>query len=126
MCRLDAGIAKDIQMSNAPELFAATPPIEPLKCFLRSAARCRSQYIMHIDMSRACFYSDVVRDIYKQLPPVDQTEKELHLCGKLVQVIDAVESWRIKFSDMARGRSASWRGTSRRVTYTTSTGAHAD
>lgn len=45
-------VAKEIKTYEAPELFAATPPIESLKCLLRGAAQDKGLSIMHVDFAR--------------------------------------------------------------------------
>lgn len=61
-------VAKDICTLSAPELFGATPPIEPLKYLLRRAARGRTFSIMRVGMLRAYAYFDAMRDMYLKLP----------------------------------------------------------
>lgn len=58
-------VAKDIQMYNAPDFVAPTPPIESLKYILRRDMRGRRQQLMRIGVSRAYFYQNAV---YAQLP----------------------------------------------------------
>ena len=53
--------------------------------------------ILLIDVSRAHFYADVVRDVYIQLPEEDPRSKEPGICGKLEKTmygtLDAAERW---------------------------------
>lgn len=42
----------EVKTYNAPELFAATPPIESLAYLPRRAAQHRNNYIMHIGVAR--------------------------------------------------------------------------
>ena len=99
-------VAKEIKTYNAPELFAATPPIETLKYLMRRAAQDRSLEIMHIDVTRAYFYADVSRDVYVRLPAEDQAPGEEHLCGKLVKAMygtrDAAQNWQKKCSEVVQ------------------------
>lgn len=48
-------VPKDINIYNAPELSAATPPIDSLKYLRRCAAQDKAMYIMHADVTRAHF-----------------------------------------------------------------------
>lgn len=51
-------------MFNAQELFPATPPVESLKYNLRRAASNRELQLMHIGVTRAFFYTDMLRGVY--------------------------------------------------------------
>ena len=99
-------MAKDIKTYNAPELFAATPPIETLKYLLRRAAQDSSLDIMHIDVTRAYFYADVSRTVYVKLPAEDQAKGEEHMCGRLIKAMygtrDAAQNWQKKCAEIAR------------------------
>lgn len=66
-------VAKEMNADNAPELFAATPPIESLEYRIRRAAQKHESYNMHVDVTRAYFYAQASRDIDVELP-VDDIE----------------------------------------------------
>ena len=52
---------------------------------------------MLVDVSRAHFYADAVRDVYIELPKEDPRSSEPGLCGKLAKTmygtLDAAERW---------------------------------
>ena len=54
-----------------------------------------------IDVSRAHFYADAVRDVFVRLPPEDPRSHEHGLCGKLCKTmygsLDASEQWSIHY-----------------------------
>lgn len=76
-------VAKAIKTYEAPELLAATPPIESLKYLLRRAAQDSSEAVMHADATRAYFYADASRDIYVWFPAEDQQGGEEQTCRRL-------------------------------------------
>lgn len=76
-------VAKDINIYNAPELFAATPPIVSLNYLMLRAAQGRQLSITHVDDTLACFYVDPSRHIYVKRPVEDQGIGEGDMCGKL-------------------------------------------
>lgn len=80
-------MAKGIKTYNTPELFAAPPPIEALKCILMRAADDPEQQLIHTDVSQAYFYADAARDLYVPLPREDQKDNERHLCSQVVKVM---------------------------------------
>lgn len=57
-------VAKEIKTCNAPEVFAAPPPIDHLKCMLMRAAQDGHNYLMHADAARAYFHTDASRTDY--------------------------------------------------------------
>lgn len=57
---------KGIKMHSAPDLFAATPPIESQKYLLRRAGPGSDvQCYTHTDVTRAYSYADAVRENYQ-------------------------------------------------------------
>lgn len=100
-------VSKDNKTYNAPELLAATQPIESLIYILRRAARNQRQPLMRIDVPRAYlayFYVDAVREVYVQLPPEGRAEGDKHMCGQLVRAMysvrDAALNWQRHFMVM--------------------------
>lgn len=76
-------VAQEIKTYEAPELCAATPPIEPLKYLMRRAAQDRGKSIMHVGVTRAYYYAEASRNIYVKLPIEDHEDGEDQLCGTL-------------------------------------------
>lgn len=99
-------VAKDIKTYSAPELFAATPPIESLKYLMRRAAQNRELSIMHIVVTRAYFYAEASRNIYVKLPHEDRLEGEENMCGKLRKAMygtrDAAQNWERKCAEAVK------------------------
>ena len=85
-------MAKEIKMDKRTDLFAATPPLEAKKMLFSMAVTEGIGYqkdnpkegmkIDFIDISRAYFQADAIRDMYVQLPDEDWEEG---LCGKLLK-----------------------------------------
>ena len=88
--------------------FSATPPLESLRALIAKAAvecprlpdgswRPDPHKIMLVDVSRAHFYADAVRDVYIQLPEEDPESQHPGKCGKLEKTmygtLDAAERW---------------------------------
>lgn len=59
-------VAKVIQMCSAPELRAATPPIQAFKYIFRQAAQDQPMSIMHVDVLWDCCYAKASTDIEDQ------------------------------------------------------------
>ena len=97
-------VAKEIKLDNRMDLFAATPPLEAKKILFSLAVadgigyseghRKDGMKIDFIDISRAYFQADALRDVYVQLPDEDA---EPGMCGKLVKSMygtrDAAQNW---------------------------------
>ena len=91
-------VAKEVKKTNSPELFAATPPTESVKYLLTKPAWKHKEFIMmHVDVSRAYFYAKAKRKVYVMLPPEDQGDDEMHMCGELIHAMcgtrDAALRW---------------------------------
>lgn len=99
-------VVQVIKTHDTPELFAATPPIEPLKYFLGRAAQGMSMNIVSVDVARAYLYDEASRDIYVKRPVENQREGWSRMCGKLIQAMcgtrDAPQTWQGKCSEMVR------------------------
>ena len=55
---------------------------------------------MLVDVSRAHFYADAVRDVFIQLPDEDPRSQEPGVCGKLLYcTLDAAERWGEHYAD---------------------------
>ena len=83
-------VAEDVKMDKRLDLFAATRPLEAKKACFSAAV---TEGIGHkqgdwhsgmkmdfIDISRAFFQADAIRDVYVDLPAADS---EVGMCGKL-------------------------------------------
>jgi hypothetical protein len=95
--------AREIKKNARPDLFAATPPIEALKCVLSIATSgSRSQKIMINDVKRAYFYAPAVREVYVEICPEDRIEGEGDVVGLLQYSMygtrDAAQNWQGEFS----------------------------
>ena len=101
-------VCTEIRRKGIESIFSATPPLESLRILLARAAseppvrpcgrRNSDPYkIQLIDVSRAHFYADAVRDVYIQLPAEDPRSGEPGVCGKLEKTmygtLDAAERW---------------------------------
>ena len=107
-------VCTEIRRKGTESIFSATPPLESLRILLAKAASedpssststtsiggrpRRDPYkILLVDVSRAHFYADAVRDVYIQLPEEDPRSNEAGICGKLEKTmygtLDAAERW---------------------------------
>ena len=106
-------VCTEIRRKGTESIFSATPPLESLRILLAKAAsenptsgsttnyqgkpRSDPYKILLIDVSRAHFYADAVRDAYIQLPEEDHRSSEEGICGKLEKTmygtLDAAERW---------------------------------
>ena len=77
-------MAKEIKTDKREDLFAATPPIEAKRMLMSMAVtegigykrgmREKGMKVDFIDVRRAYFHADAVRDVYIELPEGDKTE----------------------------------------------------
>ena len=77
-------MAKEIDIDNRPELFAATPPLEFIKYLMSLCAsrqrRKRPSRLMIPEISKAYFFAPATREIFIELP---LEEAEAGMVGKL-------------------------------------------
>ena len=107
-------VCTEIRKKGIESMFSATPPLESLRILLARAAmespvtaggrRHPDPYkILLIDVSRAHFYADAVRDVFIQLPNEDPRSGDPNVCGKLEKTmygtLDAVERWGEHYAD---------------------------
>jgi len=97
-------VAKEIKMDKRLDLFAATPPLEAKKLFFSAAVTEGIGYdagyqqsgmkIDFIDISRAFFQADAIREVYVELPAEDAADG---MCAKLKKSMygtrDAAQNW---------------------------------
>lgn len=96
-------VAKEIKLDKRNHLFAATPPLEAKKMLLSYPMTAGIGYLPgeeggmklnFIDISRAYFQADAIRDVYVELPSEDWGEG---MCGKLRRPMhgrrDAAQNW---------------------------------
>ena len=97
-------VAKEIKMDKRLDLFAATPPLEAKKLLFSAAVtegigfqegdRQSGMKIDFIDISRAFFQADAIREVYVELPAEDAEEG---MCAKLKKSMygtrDAAQNW---------------------------------
>ena len=89
-------------------IFSATPPLESLRVLLaRAAAEKPSESadprtVQLIDVSRAHFYADAVRDVFIRLPDEDPMSSSAGRCGRLKKTmygtLDAADRWAAHYS----------------------------
>ena len=106
-------MAKEIKRDKREDLFAATPPLEAKKMLFSMAV---TEGIGHqsghpeegmkidfIDISRAYFQADAIRDMYVQLPDEDREEG---MCGRLMKSMygtrDAAQNWGAAYSEFMK------------------------
>ena len=78
-------VAKEIKVSDKPELFAATPPLEAVKMVISFAAENgpTDKCLMHNDVSRAYFHAKARRDVFVDIALEDFEEGDEKKCGWL-------------------------------------------
>jgi hypothetical protein len=89
-------VATEVKRYEDESLFAATPPLEALKILVGVAAA-RKWKIVHVDVRRAYFHAEALRDVYVELDRRDKSEGEENMIGKLNYAMygtrDAASSW---------------------------------
>jgi hypothetical protein len=100
-CRLVARDFKSRDDRDREDLFAATPPLELLKCLLSKAvsgSKCRK--ILVIDVKKAHLNPECDQDVYIELPP--EANPGPGKCGKLVHWLygfrPAAQAWENHYS----------------------------
>ena len=97
-------MAKEIKTDKRLDLFAATPPLEAKKLLFSFAVtegvgfektrRSQGKKIDFIDIKRAYFQAESIREVYVELPDEDG---EIGMCGPLLQSMygtrDAAQNW---------------------------------
>ena len=78
-------VAKEVKTFSAPDLVAATPPIESIKFLIKYAAAERGRCLMHLDVSRAYFYAHALRDLYVEIAGEDRSPGDENRCGRLIK-----------------------------------------
>ena len=65
-------VAKEIRTDVRPELFAATPPLEYIRCLISCCAYSKGTdapaSFMVVEVKKAYFFADAVREVYVELP----------------------------------------------------------
>ena len=103
-------VAQEFNDHKRDDLFAATPPLEAVKMLLSSAVtegigysvnKMKGMKIEFIDVRRAYYHADAVREVYIALPQGDEEEG---MCGKLVKSLqgtrDAAQNWEAAYSEV--------------------------
>ena len=96
-------VAKEIKVSDKPELFAATPPLEAVKMVISEAAdkSGKEKCLMHNDVSRAYFHAEAVRDVFVEIIEEDAEEGDGGRCGwlnlSMYGTRDAASNWERKY-----------------------------
>ena len=94
-------VAQEINRSNMPELFAATPPLEFIKFLISMCASSqwssRPTRLMVCDVKKAYFYAAATRRVFVALPSEDTLPGEENICGLLERSLygtrDAAYNW---------------------------------
>ena len=80
-------VAMEVKKDNRLDLFAPTPPLEAMKLVVSNAAsdgtKGREKVLMTIDIKRAYFYAQSIRETYVELPREDYEPGDEHKCGRL-------------------------------------------
>ena len=106
-------VAKEIKRgtASAPDVFAATPPIEALRFIMSCAASQkgskRKKIIMSNDVRRAYFYAPSVRRVFIKIPEEDYEEGDEDMCAELdfpmYGTRDAAHNWEIEYTNFLTG-----------------------
>ena len=115
-------VCTEVRRKDQVPIFSATPPLETLRVLVARLASedPRGQEdpfkAVHVDVSRAHFYADAVRDVYIEVPREDPRSQEPGVCGKLQKTmygtLDAAEQWGEHYSctlvdaDFAKGKAS--------------------
>ena len=102
-------VAKEIKKdtSSAPDMFAATPPIEALRFIMSCAASQtgsnRKNIITSNHFRRAYFYAPSVRRVFIKIPEEDYEEGDENMCAELdfsmYGTRDAAHNWEIEYTN---------------------------
>ena len=104
-------VAREIATYKSEQNFAATPPLEFVRAIINKAAARTSAsgaatFLQMVDVSRAHFYADAVRDVFIQLPPEDEASQDSQKCGKLLKTmygtLDAAERWALHYGEVLK------------------------
>ena len=94
-------VCTEVRRKGTEAVFSATPPLETLRAIVAKAASTDKGAdpikLSLVDVSRAHFYADAVRDVFIKLPAEDPKASESGVCGKLRKTmygtLDAAERW---------------------------------
>ena len=105
-CRLVARDFKSKDGRDREDLFAATPPLELLKCLLSKAVSgSKRRKILVIDVKKAHLNPECDQDVYIELPP--EASPGPGKCGKLVHWLygfrPAAQAWENHYSSNLEG-----------------------
>ena len=97
-------VGRELNLSDRPDLFAATPPLESFRYMISRCAstqyRQRPHRIMAIDASRAYFYGEAIRPVYIELPLEDKQPGDDGMVGRLnlslYGIRDAAQNWAVE------------------------------
>ena len=97
-------VGRELNLSDRPDLFAATPPLESLKYIISLCAtsqrRQRPHRILSIDVSRAYFYAKSIRPVFIQIPVEDRHPGDEGMVGRLNLSLygtrDAAQNWSVE------------------------------
>ncbi len=106
-------VGQEFARDKREDLFAATPPLEAKKALMsmavtegigyRSGHRELGMCIDYIDVSRAFFHADALREVYVKLPEEDHEEGMCGLLGKsLYGTRDAAQNWEVAYTEFVK------------------------
>merc|ERR1711884_189382 len=103
-------VGRELNLSDRPDLFAATPPLESLRYIVSRCAsaqnRRRPHRILSIDVSRAYFYAESIRPVFIQIPEEDRLPGDEGLVGRLNLSLygtrDAAQNWSVEYTRTLR------------------------
>ena len=80
-------VGKEFADGVDPNLYAATPPIEPMRYIISKAAtgdaNVKKLQLMTNDVRRAYFHAAIEREVYVEMPSEDKVEGEGDVVGRL-------------------------------------------
>ena len=103
-------VGRELNLSDRPDLFAATPPLESLKYVISRCAstqhRQRPHRILSVDVSRAYFYAESIRPVFIQIPAEDRMPEDEGMVGRLNLSLygtrDAAQTWAVEYTRTIR------------------------
>ena len=103
-------VGRELNLSDRPDLFAATLPLESLRYIVSRCAssqrRQRPHRILSIDVSRAYFYAESIRPVFIQIPEEDRLPGDEGLVGRLNLSLygtrDAAQNWAVEYTRTLR------------------------
>ena len=101
-------VGRELNLSERPDLFAATPPLESLRYVVSKCASSQNgpspHRLMAIDVSRAYFYAKSIRPVFIEIPSEDRLPEDEGMVSRLNLSLygtrDAAQNWSIEYTRM--------------------------